>query len=371
VFQGVTAIFAGFSLQSRYNDLEGLGAIMSSAKSNARVPTSKAASRRWFLVVVCCAVGAVAVFQHIARRRQAPDYKQQIYATLVSWGVSLDGMALPVSREEIDRHVTLLWSDIGHQRVQAAAWLARRGVRQAGPDIAASMKDERTHRPCQLAHSLGRLGDDRWVESLAEATGHPKNADLRMCATIALGKLGSPKAVGGLIDAHRRKAVGNSAIMALGNIADPLALPYLRSVVRAPGGEFERRSAAEAIERITLMQHAKSATLLIDRVRRSSQRGRLDRWAVRKLVGLGDPRAAEVFQHAFLMGSFNEAELVILAAAMLSHGGECLSAIEDVAFGLPHSASNRSEVARAAWALAETRVSLHVRPAQSPSQARK
>ena len=325
--------------------------MMSGTKNNTRVPTSKGAPMRRFFVVFCCAVGVVAVLKHIAREREAPDYKQQIYATLVSWGVSLDGMALPVSQEEIDRHVTLLWSDIGERRVQAAAWLASRGVREAGPTIVASMKDAGTYRPCQLAHSLGFLGDDRWVEPLTEATQHSKNADLRMCATIALGKLGSPKAVSDLIDAHRRQAVGSDALMAMGNIADPLALPYLRSVVQAHRSEFERRAAVEAIERIALMQQEDPATLLIDRVRRSSQRGPLDDWAVRKLVRLGDPRASEVFQQAFLVGSSNDTELVILAAAMLCQGQECLSVIKDVAFGLSHSASNRSKVAKAAWDL--------------------
>ena len=343
--------------------------MMSSAKNSARAPTSRPAPGRRFFLVFCCVVGVIAVFQHIARERQAPDYKQRIYATLVSWGVSLDGMGLPVSREEIDRHVALLWSDIGEQRVQAAAWLASRGVRQAGPAIAASMKDEGTYRPCQLAHSLGFLGDDRWVESLADATQHPKNADLRMCATIALGELGSPKAVGALIDAHRRQAVGNDALMALGNIADPFALQYLHSVAQAPRNRFERRTALAAIERIALMQQEDPAALLIGRVRRSSQHGPLDGWAVRKLVRLGDPRAAEVFQQAFLVGSSNETELVILAAAMLSQGQGCLSAIEDVAFGPSHSASNRSEVAKATWVLCSDSGNLPVRPGRPPSLA--
>lgn len=344
---------------------------MLSTQDKVKAPRGGPVPTRRFFVIVYCAFGVVAVCQHIAWERQAPDYKQQIYATLVSWGVSLDGMALPVSREEIDRHVTLLWSDIGEQRVQAAAWLASRGVREAGPAIAASMKDEGTYRPCQLAHSLGFLGDDRWVESLADATWHPTNVDLRGCATIALGELGSPKAVDALINAHRQQAIGSHALTVLGSIADPTALPYLHSVVQAPRNEFDQRTAADAIERIVLMQQKDPVAVLIDRVRRSAERGPLDAWAVRKLASLGDPRAAEVFQQAFLVGSSNKTELVILAAAMLSQGQECLSAIEDVAFGVSRSASNRSDVAQAAWALCTDSGDLPIRLGNSPSLAQK
>jgi len=346
--------------------------MMLNAQDKTKAPTGGPVRLRRFFVALCVAVGVVVVYQYVAQERQLPDYRQKIYAALVSWGVSIDGVVLPVSREDIDRHIALLWSDDGEHRVEAAAWLASRGVQEAGPAIAASMKDEGTYRPCQLAHSLGFLGDDRWVAPLADAIQDPRNADLRVCATIALGELGSAKAVDVLIGAHRQGTVGSLALTALSNIADPSALPYLHSVVQAPRNKIERRAAEEAIERIALVQQDDPVPFLIDRVRRSAKFGPLDDWAVKKLVGLGDPRAIRAFERAFQdVGLDRDDDLVVLAAAMLAQGQGGLSAIRGLALAPSRSGASRSEIAQAAWALGNNVLAFRMPPANAAPVAQK
>ena len=299
--------------------------------------------------MVFCAIAVVETGHYIARKGQSPDYQQQICATLVCWGRPVEGISLPVSQEQIDQNIARLSSDLPEQRVQAAGWLGSRGVQGAGPAIAASMRDERTYRPCQLAHNLGLLGDDRWVELLTDATKNPTNADLRICATLALGELGSAKAVDALIDAYRRGVGGYVVIDALGKIADPSSLAFLRSVAQDPRNQFEYNMVTKAIQRVTLMQLQDPAAALIDRIRSSTQAGSLDTWAVRKLVGLEDRRATEVFKQAFLeVGSDDKTELVTLAAGMLAQEQEGLAAIRSLALELSRSVTRRFEIAQAA-----------------------
>lgn len=139
-----------------------------------------------------------------------PDLEQQIAAKLVSWGVAPDGMRLPVSDEAVDRHIRMLQSPIGEKRVRAARWLSARGVRRGEEAIAEAMTDPGTARPCQLAHELGGLGSNRWVDTLANAARNPSSTDLRVCATIALGKVASPKAVQALSEVYEQ---GTAAIL--------------------------------------------------------------------------------------------------------------------------------------------------------------
>jgi len=77
--------------------------------------------------------------QFVATKRAAPDTSVRIAATLVSWGLTTDGLSVEVRADEIDRHVALLRNPDGEERVRAADWLASRGVRDAGPHIAAAM----------------------------------------------------------------------------------------------------------------------------------------------------------------------------------------------------------------------------------------
>ncbi len=324
---------------------------------------ARARGTRGIFVVLMLYVAAVTVAERAASQREAPDYCQQIAATLISWGHFPNGISPPADRDGIDRHIALLQSDIGEQRVQAAHWLTSRGIRQAGPAIAAAMNDSGTYRPCQLAHDLGFLGDDRWVGLLADAAKHPRNADLRVCATLALGELGSPKAVDALIDAHPGGVVGYLAIESLGKIGDPLALPFLRSVAKSPRNEFERRAARDAIDRIEILQQPDPVPALISRVKDSARKGSLDAWAVRKLVDFQDKRAVPVLGKVLMNGAKRrETDHVILAAALLAHEDPGMKTLKDVAAGYLEAPTSAGSIAQAALSLCDDYPTINGRP---------
>ena len=314
-------------------------------------------TRGFILAIVCCAV-AVEVVQHVGRRREAPDDSQRIAATLISWGLAPNGMSLPVGPDQIDRRVALLRSDVGAERVRASHWLASRGIRQAGPAIAAAMNDPRAYRSCQFAHDLGVLGDDRWVGVLATASKHPRNEDLRLCATRALGRLASPKAVDVLIDVHHRGTAGLLAIESLGRIGDPAALPFLQSLARSPRTELQRRTVGSAIRRIEIMQQSDPLTALLERVEESVSARPLDDWALRTLVAVRDPRAIPVLRDILIRTKKRRrADCLLLAAALLTFGDPGVAALEEIAAGPANAATGAcSAIARAALSLLDRSV---------------
>ncbi len=64
---------------------------------------------------------AMSLGQFIVTKRAAPATSVRIAATLVSWGLTTDGLSVGVRAEEIDRNVALLRSPDGEERVRAAA----------------------------------------------------------------------------------------------------------------------------------------------------------------------------------------------------------------------------------------------------------
>ncbi|MEX1089140.1 MAG: hypothetical protein WEC36_07940 [Phycisphaeraceae bacterium] len=301
----------------------------------SRSSTGADSSTRGFFLLLVCWTGISATAAYMRHRSERPDLRQRIGATLVEWGQSVDGLAATVPEEEVHRHVELLWSPNGEERVRAAWWLGERGVRQAGPQIAAAMADGGTLRPCQLAHNLGKLGDDRWIGQLIEASRHPTNLDLRVCATDALGDLSSTRAIDGLIDVYRRDLAAVSALEALGTIAEPGTLPFLRSVAEHPRNKIEQQRALRAIERAQIMAQADPVPALIRRVEDSARGRFLDDWAVRKLVHRGDDRAVSVFAQAIGRHNLSEDDQIMLAAALLTLGKPGMTALRNAAASGP------------------------------------
>ncbi len=288
---------------------------------------------------------AMSLGQFIATKRAAPDTSVRIAATLVSWGLTTDGLSVGVSAEEIDRHVALLRSPDGEERVRAADWLASRGVRDAGPQIAAAMADAGTLRPCQLAHSLGQLGDERWVGTLVAAAKQPRNLDLRACATLALGEIASPSSVDALIDLVRSDSSRTMALEALGRIGDPSALEFLRSVATSPHDEAEGEIARRAVERIELMRRADPIPLLVARLQTFDRGGRLERWAVRALARLHDARAIPALLDALRRPQISRNERIVAAAGLLAHGQAGIAALQQVVDHQPQSKVGRTAMA--------------------------
>jgi len=282
---------------------------------NRRHPNS---SRGFVLIWV----GFILVFgfaEMITSRRSTPDTRQQIAATLVRWGLSVDGLALPLQSAEVDRRIADLRSPNGEVRVQAAAWLASRGVRDSAGNIAAAMDDPVTRRPCQLAKSLGELGDEFWTDKLIAAVQQRANADLRVCATLALGDLQSPRAVEALIEAHRSGGMGTTALSALGRLADPTTLAFFQHVKAQSPRATERNIARTAIERITLLQQPDPVASLIQRLDEQVNQDRIEQWTVRRLAAFRDARSVPALQQAFERLEKHEPQ-VWLAAALLAQG---------------------------------------------------
>jgi len=313
-------------------------------------------SRAWgwkgFMVLVLLGSLAMGAIQVVARRRASPDVGQEIAATLVSWGLSLDGIAVPVDPAEADKWIAQLTSPISESRVQAADWLASHGVRRSAGDIARAMDDPVTRRPCQLAKSLGSLGDDRWADKLILATRQTGNVDLQICATLALGELQSPRAVGALIEVYRNDIAPPLALEALGRIADPSSLEFLKSVAASPRNQGERVLADRAIQRVLLMRQPDPAAALVAGLERQAFEGSIDQWTIRKLVSLRDNRAVPVMKGVFV--GTGRHEQVWLAGALLSYGEPGRSALRDLAgMSAPAGVERpRASTARAALALA-------------------
>ena len=300
----------------------------------------------WGLFGLVAAFSLAMTFgQFIATKRAAPDTSVRIAATLVSWGLTTDGLSVGVSADEIDRHVGLLRSPDGEKRVRAADWLATRGVRDAGPHIAAAMADAGTLRPCQLAHSLGQLGDERWVGTLVAAAKQPRSLDLRACATLALSEIASPSSVDALIVLGRSDSSRSMALEALGRIGDPSALEFLRSVATSPRNEAEGKIARRAVERTEVMQRADPVPLLVARLETFNRGGRLETWAVRALARLHDARAIPALLDALRHPQISRHERIAVAAGLLAHGEAGTAALQQVVDNQPRSKVGRTAMA--------------------------
>jgi len=287
----------------------------------------------WAFVAGVLAVGIVQLF---LRNEPTPTVPQQIHARLISWGLLLNNLAPPVSQDEIDQHIALLRSDISEARIQAANWLSKHGIRNSAAAIVAAMKDCSTSRPCQLAKSLGALGDDRFVPELVQATQHPSNMDLRVCATMALEQIQSPKTIDALISVYDRNAAATTAIKALGKIAHPSALPFLQRVATNPRNETERKLANQAMERLELMASFDPIPDLLDLLQKSMHpeqhgdrhAGQIDVWSARKLAELADPRTISVLENCLRnLPPTHIDNLVTLTACLIAHGDPGLDAI--------------------------------------------
>lgn len=263
-------------------------------------------------------------------RMMRPSPSERIAATLVSWGLAPDGFSPPVSDEEIAERRRRLRSDDGEERVRAARWLADRGVREAGEAIAASMTDAATLRPCQLAHSLGHLGDPRWSDELIAAARQTGNTDLRVCAVIALRELASEGTIDALIELSSDPVTGLIAVEALGEIGDSRALPTLRSLHATTDDTFIRNQAARAMSRIETLQSDDPIDELIERVELSVVEGSLDRWAVRILAQSGDARAVAALSAVMESARLSIRKRETVAAALLALRPAGVAALESL-----------------------------------------
>jgi len=290
---------------------------------------SRPQSYKGFMLLLLAGSLAMGAMQVASRRRASPNVSQEIVATLTSWGLPLSGVAVPVDPIEVDKWVVELTSPISETRVHAADWLASHGVRSSAGDIAKAMDDPGTRRPCQLAKSLGSLGDDRWADKLILATRQTGNVDLQVCATIALGELQSPRAVQALIEVYRNDVAPTMALEALGRIADPSSLEFFRSVAASPRNLGERELADRAIQRVLVMRRADPVEALIARLRSQAAEGSIDQWTIRRLAVIQDNRSVPAMREVFVGAGHREQ--IALAGALLIHGELGRSALRELA----------------------------------------
>jgi len=295
------------------------------------------------IVFIAFCVGQAAL--QIARSRaEAPSSAERIYAARIEWGVDAPGLVPPVDEAEVERRIAQLWSDNGEVRVRAARWLAARGIRGSGDQIAASMTDQGTLRPCQLAHSLGKLGDDQWVDELVVAAKQPSNADLRTCAAIALTHIASARAIDALIDLTHEDPSRTFAVRALGEAGDPQALEHLRSLRSRAVKPSQRLTIELAIERVELLDQPDPVPHLVRRVEQSAHGQRVNEWALRHLARRSDSRSVEPLARLLSEPDHDVRTRELIAAALLAHGGEGRVALDHIAHtttpGMRHVASS-------------------------------
>ena len=193
------------------------------------------------------------------------------------------------------------------------------------------MLDPGTRRPCQLAKSLGALGDERWSDMLVAAVRQDANADLRVCAAHALGALAAHESVDDLIEAYQHNAAPTYVLSALGHIADPSSMSFLQSVAASPRSEPEQWAVKIAIDRVRTMQQPNPVPALIDRVQQSLAMGSLDAWAIRKLAEASDDRAVQCFHQLLERGQrLNEAGCILLVAGLLAGGPAGRASLEEL-----------------------------------------
>lgn len=168
-------------------------------------------------------------------------------------GLSLLALAWPAvvlggtggSGDEIARLITKLAGPDGEAN-GAAMQLSRMGKPALGPLVEAVGKPAPASR--WAAWALGMLGDKEAVPALLGALGHP-DAETRGYAIQALAELKDARAVPPLVayaGAAPAQPKRSEAVLALGRIADPAALPHLRGWLK-DGDKYVRVEAAKAL----------------------------------------------------------------------------------------------------------------------------
>jgi HEAT repeat protein len=268
-------------------------------------------------------IGLVAVAISVAHDRLTAE--SRFYAKLDAelWKLrqpAVDRVALSASKRA-HYHALLRCADPA-SRWQAAADLARWRDRDSVPALIAALQDdEGTQKTCRIAQSLGELGDAMAVPALLQAIHHPRNLDLRVCATHALAEIGDARAVTPLIakaeNLDLREDDRVSAILVLGDLARPEAVPALHRIIRKEPDQRFRTIAAAAMRQIELMQCDDPVNPLAEALN-SPSNWIHRRWFIEKLGERWDSRVAEALNR-FLRRPDGWTSDRIQATALLLH----------------------------------------------------
>lgn len=227
-----------------------------------------------------------------------------------------------LSTAERERYLALLRCTDQLSRWQAAGDLARWRDKSFVPALVAAMQDDAgTRRTCLMAQSLGAIGDSNAVPALLQAIHHPRNLDLRVCATHALAEINDASAVAPLIakaeNLKLREDDRVSAILALGDLARPEAAPALRCIAASDSDKRFCMVAVAALRQVELMQTNDPVPALAEDLN-SPDRWIRRAWLIQKLGEKWDSRAAEALNR-FLRRSDVRTSDRIQATALLLH----------------------------------------------------
>jgi HEAT repeat protein len=162
-------------------------------------------------------------------RSKAPDYRA---AFAIGLGLAGDRGAAPAILRELEE--TRIDSAAGHFAVGLALMRADEACSRIKAMAAGSR--HRPERLRELSIALGILGDRQVVPLLLELLAAARTTTVRAAVAQALGRIGDARCVEPLIaQVHNPRATAlarSSAIVALGLVGDPDALPWREPLSR-------------------------------------------------------------------------------------------------------------------------------------------
>jgi HEAT repeat protein len=227
-------------------------------------------------------------------------------------------VALPAI--ERDRYAALLRCRDETARWQAAGDLAGWRDGTVVPALVSAMQDDAgTRRTCVIAQSLGAIGDAAAVPALLEAIHHPRNLDLRVCATHALAQIGDARAVAPLLAKVKNRNLREddrvSALLALGDLGLPEALPVLQEIAGNDPDPQLRSLATASVRKIEMLRAPDPVTTLLGALDETPA-WTSDEWVLNELAKRWDNRVATALNQYVLR---NRAGAIRAAALLLHH----------------------------------------------------
>jgi len=287
---------------------------------NQQVDKPKHNGRFWRCVFggLFCLIVAIAIYKVTERS----SFEKRLQRAL--WELKRhDNDAKVLPDQERLSLLRQLRSESAEKRWEAAKRLGENVDRSAVPALIAAMQDdEGTQRTCAMAQALGQIGDATAVPALSQALYHPSNVDLRVCATHALAEIGDEDALAALLEkVTRPNRSGGSdeiAILAIGEIGLPQALPVLRTIAEQNVSPRIRGLVESAIKQIELLRGEGVVQKLLAALGDDSD-WILDDWIFKQLNKRWDDRVAAGLNHYLASQNNKRTDSLIRAASLLIH----------------------------------------------------
>lgn len=259
-----------------------------------------------------------------------------------------------LSAEAREKLQTVLRQGRPEARVEAAYELARWRDRASVGELVATMRDgSGVRRPCQIAHSLGRIGDPAALPALQEALDHPDNTDLRACAALAIGEIGDPSTLAFLLDRITDPELSEgsqaSALIAVWDIASPAVIPDLRRIAAThPRNDLREMAAAAARALDSLTAAAPTEALLEELV--GDRPWVRSGWILRQIERTWSVDGSATALNTFLRSrpELNRTETVWLTALLQHHRAWEAKTLRILAGSPQKTARWAAEIARSA-----------------------